>query len=347
MEQNIFDLIDWRDPISQKKLIPIVSARTPVGTPICGAFKIEGTDLGWPIVDCVARLTLDSAIEYEDWLLPYGLSLPTDKKDNITATFQELDSVSSFGFQWGLAGVMRSEEDLQFRVAKRFGKSAEFFSGKLVLDAGSGAGDQSRWLLKNGASVISVDLSNAINVTAQKLKNTTNWFGVQGDITALPFAPNQFEIVYCEGVIQHTRDSALCVKELSRILKADGELLATHYIKTPKLLNSIRILFQELIRKYLSKLERFSLLLITGILSALSYIPIIGWPLRKAGVVLYQPSMSSFKTTWINTFDCYGNHHFQRVITSEKFRSYFEVNKDLVIFKHQNDVIVSKKLLSK
>ena len=53
--------------------------------------------------------------------------------------------------------------------------------------------------------------------------------------------------------------------------------------------------------------------------------------------------MRVFKTTWTNTFDCYGNHEFQRFITSEEFWDYFEKRDDIeLILKDVGTVVAMK-----
>src|SRR4051812_39001868 len=190
----LFDRICWRDPLSGLPLEPIVSARTPAGVPICGALRIAGTNSGYPIVDSVIRLTPESAERHSEWLTPLGLLPPAPSvRENVG--FQDESTVSSFGFQWTWNSAMRSEADLRWRVARRFQLEPVEFAGKVVLDAGAGAGDQSRWLLQQGAQVVSIDLSSAIDVVAHKLRLEPCWVGVQGDITALPFTENQFDMV--------------------------------------------------------------------------------------------------------------------------------------------------------
>ena len=324
----VFDLIRWRDPISQARLLPIVTARTPAGVPICGALRIEGTALGYPIVDCVARLTPELAHRYRPWLSQLGLSPPSaDPSGNV---YQVESTVESFGWQWTWNNQMRSEADLRMRVAEKFGIAPQYFAGKLVADMGAGAGDQSSYLLRQGAAVISVDLSSAIEVVSAKLRMHSAWFGVQGDITILPMEAEQFDCVYCEGVIQHTRDSRLAVRELTRVVRTGGDVLAAHYLRTEptsawgwaKRKVSLRV--YELARSRLSRLERFKLLLVTGNLAALSYVPLLGSLIRKTALAIYYDLMPDFKTTWTNTFDYYGNHMYQRFLSAEDFSALFK-----------------------
>ena len=90
-------------------------------------------------------------------------------------------------------------------------------------------------------------------------------------------------------------------------------------------------------------MERYKLLLLTGNLAALSYIPLLGKLLRLS-TVFYSELMPDFKTTWTNTFDGYGNHSYQRVITPEEFWRYFELIGNIERLYQEETVIVARKL---
>jgi SAM-dependent methyltransferase len=318
--EPLFDRLALCDPITGRRLDPVVAARTPAGAPISGVLRVEGTDIGYPIIDCVARLTPELAHRHAAWLEPFGLRPPELE----SASFQPEETVDSFGFQWNWNANMRSEADLQWRVASRFGVNESLFDGKLVLDAGSGAGDQTAWMHRRGASVVSIDLSSAIGVVAAKMRLHPNWVGIQGDITRLPFAGETFDLVYCEGVIQHTRDSAGTVRELLRVLRSGGTILATHYPAPVRLRGRLRNAYTEMIRRRTSSMSRYRLLLLTGVLAAAAYVPGLRWLVRRSGTAQHSHLMPDFKTTWTNTFDWYGTHSFQRLIPTETFWRYFE-----------------------
>jgi ubiquinone/menaquinone biosynthesis C-methylase UbiE len=318
--EPLFDRLALCDPIGGRPLEPIVGARTPAGVPVVGALRIEGTGTGYPIVDCVARLTPELAHRYAQWLDPFGLRPPALED----ASFQAEETVDSFGFQWNWNANMRSEADLEWRVASRFGVDGTLFDGKLVLDAGSGAGDQTAWMHRHGASVVSLDLSSAIGVVAAKMRMQPEWVGIQGDVTRPPFGAATFDLVYCEGVIQHTRDSAATVRELLRVLRVGGTILATHYSAPMRMRGRIRKAYTDALRNRTSCMPRYPLLLLTGLLAAAAYVPGLRWLVRRSGTAQYSDVMPEFKTTWTNTYDWYGTHAFQRLIPTETFWRYFE-----------------------
>ena len=324
-ENVLFDEIGWRDPLTGRPLEAIVAARAPSGVPLVGALRVSGTDEGYPIVDAVARLTPELALRFGDWLAPFGLK-PAGSSGSAGRSFQDVSTVDSFGFQWTFNREMRSEADLQWRVAERFGFGESDFRGRLALDAGAGAGDQSRWMIQRGASVVSVDLSQAIDLVSAKLRMHARWVGVQADVTNLPLQPGRFDVVYCEGVLMVTRDAKLAIDEFARVLRPGGFLLATHYLVPRSLRGRLRLKLVEAVRNRLKKRERYENLWITGTLAALAYVPVLGWAVRRSGLAMFSDRMPSFRTTWTNTHDSYGSHAFQRYLPEEEFRGLFEGN---------------------
>lgn len=317
-----FDRLPWRDPLTGAALLPQITARTPGGVPLCGALRSEASSRAYPIVDAIARMTPELAHRHRAWLDALGLTPPPLARDD--RGFQDEATVESFGFQWSWNAAMRSESDLQWRVAERFGLGADAFDGKLVLDAGAGAGDQSRWLLQQGARVVSVELSSAVEVVARKLRENPLWVGLQGDIGNLPLGDAAFDVVYCEGVIQHTSDSARTVRELCRVLRPGGLVLATHYQTPTRLASRLRLSCQEGLRRRLQVLDRHRLLLFTGVLAAFGHVPILGRLLRAAGLTAFSGLMPDFKTTWTNTYDRFGGHAHQRFVTPDEFWAFFD-----------------------
>ncbi len=314
--------------------------RSPAGAVLFGALRVRGTSFAYPVVDGVARLTPELAHRYADWLRPLGLEPPALPSGD--GLFQPEETVDSFGFQWAWNSAMRSDADLRWRVADRFGVAPNSFAGRLVLDAGAGAGDQTRWLCDQGAAVVSIDLSSAIEVVAKKMRTRAGWVGIQGDITALPFQNDLFDVVYCEGVIQHTRDSALTVVELCRALRGGGLILATHYGIPATWRGRARLRLTDGLRSCLCVWDRYKLLWLTGTLAVLAYVPLLGHLLRWT-VVPYYRLMSDFKTTWTNTFDAYGTHAFQRRITPEEFKNYFERTGAMTVARQEETLVVARK----
>ena len=100
------------------------------------------------------------------------------------------------------------------------------FSGKHCLDAGSGGGRGTLFLLKNGAShVTSFDFSaRNVETTGRNAAQFgfSNVSVQQGTLEKLPFADGSFDVVWCNGVLQHAADPDRCLTEITRVLKPGG-----------------------------------------------------------------------------------------------------------------------------
>lgn len=102
-------------------------------------------------------------------------------------------------------------------------------AGKTVLECGCGAGRFTEVLLARGASVHSIDLSNAVEANAVNFPAGPAHRIAQADILRLPFAPRQFDVVLCLGVVQHTPKPDLTVEALYAQVRPGGTLVIDHY----------------------------------------------------------------------------------------------------------------------
>jgi SAM-dependent methyltransferase len=102
-------------------------------------------------------------------------------------------------------------------------------AGRTVLECGCGAGRFTEVLLGRGARVYSIDLSSAVEANAANFAIGDSHRIAQADILRLPFAPRQFDVVFCLGVIQHTPSPERTIEALFRQLKPGGTLVIDHY----------------------------------------------------------------------------------------------------------------------
>jgi SAM-dependent methyltransferase len=149
------------------------------------------------------------------------------KSDNYTG---------SFGFQWN-----RFERTQVDRFQRHSSQSYDRFfavtqwnkqdlSGQNILEVGSGAGRFSQVILQHTtATLYSVDYSDAVeaNFRNNGAYDRLNLF--QASVYELPFAPAQFDKVFCFGVLQHTPDVRRSVECLIRMVKPGGELIVDFY----------------------------------------------------------------------------------------------------------------------
>ena len=98
------------------------------------------------------------------------------------------------------------------------------FAGKRLLEVGCGMGTDLLQFARGGARVTGVDLTPRSIETSRKhlqLYGQTGDFAIT-DAETLPFAGESFDVVYSNGVLHHTPDTAGAVREVHRVLKPGG-----------------------------------------------------------------------------------------------------------------------------
>jgi SAM-dependent methyltransferase len=98
-----------------------------------------------------------------------------------------------------------------------------------VLECGCGAGRFTEVLLQQGARVMSVDLSIAVEANRENCPISERHRILQADLTQLPFEDGQFDLVICLGVLQHTPSPEASIAALYRHVSPGGALVIDHY----------------------------------------------------------------------------------------------------------------------
>lgn len=142
---------------------------------------------------------------------------------------------NNFGFQWNKFVTTQIDKynNLEFS-AKRFFVTTnwdkEDLTNKNILEVGSGAGRFTQVVLKNTlANLYSVDYSNAVEANYLNNGPHERLKLFQASIYEMPFEPEQFDKVFCFGVLQHTPDFEKSVKALIEMVKPGGELVVDFY----------------------------------------------------------------------------------------------------------------------
>ena len=213
---------------------------------------------------------------------------------------------ASFGLQWNtfrqtqldsFTGATISSD----RLTRLVGGSLEVFRGKKVLEAGCGAGRFTELILSAGADVFAADISTAVEANYLSCNKHPNYFVCQADILNLPVQPEQFDIVFCAGVIQHTPNPEETIAELCRHVKPGGLLVMDHYTFTYPVTPSRRILRSFLLKQD----EIFSMKFCKFMVTAL-------WPLHRLVFDLRNlPKMHSVRNTFLRispVVDYQGDH---------------------------------------
>lgn len=108
-------------------------------------------------------------------------------------------------------------------------------NGKEVLEIGSGAGGHSALFVQYGGHVTATDITpERVISTGHKIKLLKNGatgggIAIRADAEILPFFDNTFDIVYSNGVLHHTEDTARSIREAFRVLKPAGQAIVMLY----------------------------------------------------------------------------------------------------------------------
>lgn len=151
----------------------------------------------------------------------------------------------NFGWQWKKWSRTQFENEniglpMEKYTINMFKKITEFntekISGKLVLDIGCGSGKFTDVANSLGAKMVAIDYSSAIDVCKKNLNNNNILF-VQGDALNLPFNDDIFDYSFSIGVLHHTPDPYIGVKEAFRVLKK--KMLSMHFLFIKKIVTTI------------------------------------------------------------------------------------------------------------
>ena len=149
--------------------------------------------------------------------------------------FVSSDNYSAgFGLQWNLHSRTQLDEHTGLPLSeKRFFEESKWplrLDGEIVIDAGSGAGRFTSVAASTGATVLSLDYSDAVDANYASNGQRDNVLIVQGDIYKMPF--READRIFCFGVLQHTPDPRGAFFSLPRHVKVGGSVVADVYVKS-------------------------------------------------------------------------------------------------------------------
>ncbi len=190
--------------------------------------------------DCRGALVLSDAVydgnEIVSGRLTSGCGRELPILQSVPRCVPSDNYASSFGFQWnrfrqtqldGVSGLSISRD----RFLRETHWSSQALDGKLILDAGCGAGRFAEVALALGAEVVAVDYSDAVDAAYSNLGAHPRFHALQADLDALPLRPGAFDFVYCLGVLQHVADTWRALAALVDQLKPDGEITVDVYLR--------------------------------------------------------------------------------------------------------------------
>lgn len=137
--------------------------------------------------------------------------------------------VDNFSFEWQKHRTTQLDSYNKNNISRqtffeKTGFGQKDLKGKLVLDIGCGMGRFMEVASNQGAEVIGIDLSLAVESARDNLKNRKKCHFIQADIFHLPFKPEIFDAIFSIGVLHHTPNTKKAFLKLPPLLKSGGKL---------------------------------------------------------------------------------------------------------------------------
>jgi 2-polyprenyl-3-methyl-5-hydroxy-6-metoxy-1,4-benzoquinol methylase len=143
----------------------------------------------------------------------------------------------NFGFQWHAftkTQIDAQNANLSLSKLRFFAQTnwdTQDLAGQNVLEIGSGAGRFSQIVLDyTKANLYSVDYSNAVEANFMNNGHHGSRLNLfQASVYEMPFAPAQFDKVFCFGVLQHTPNIEKTIESMVSMAKKDSEVVVDFY----------------------------------------------------------------------------------------------------------------------
>jgi uncharacterized protein YbaR (Trm112 family)/SAM-dependent methyltransferase len=164
-------------------------------------------------------------VKYETKMSQYLTKAQQDRVGKLKA-----QTMSSFGYEWNEF----AEYDAQNFLELIHPVQPNYFSNKLGLDCGCGAGRHTQQAVTYGAEMVAMDLSWAVDAAYKKNLPTARAMVVQCDVFNLPFKPERFQFIYSLGVLHHTTNPPKSFDSLVPLLKPGGGIMVWIYSSTRK-----------------------------------------------------------------------------------------------------------------
>jgi len=151
----------------------------------------------------------------------------------------------AFGEKWTSKDTMGIDDSSPYKafmrdwVLRKYGWRDEsgfkraIADKRLILDAGSGLGREVINFAKaaSGSLVVGIEFSDCAVNASKNISGIPNAFMLQGDILAMPFKDESFDLVFSEGVLHHTPNPHEAFRRCCKVLKAGGEIAFYVYKK--------------------------------------------------------------------------------------------------------------------
>lgn len=237
----------------------------------------------YPVIDGILRLLTAGARarlteERADW---FGSSPFAARFEHWRPPEQDEDTalrlVARFDSEWRtFARVGTAEQERTFGQYFDIVPRDLLAPGRVVLDAGCGAGRWAFAVQRRGARVVAVDLGRSIELAERSTRDTGRVACVQADVRDLPVRLGGFDLVYSLGVLHHVGPTEHAIRGLARAVRPGGVLLIYLYYALDGRSRAYRALYRgtDAVRRVSSRLPQSLLAALTTAFALTVYYPL-------------------------------------------------------------------------
>lgn len=159
---------------------------------------------------------------------------PLQTVENVPWFIDRDNYAAAFGDQWQRWDLTQFDSHTglpisEGRMRRVLGPLWDNLEGRHVIELGCGAGRFTEILLAQGAFVTSIDLSSAVQTNSRLFRSQPRHRAAGASILDLPFEPEQFDLAFCLGVLQHTPNPRRSLGALWRQVKPGGWAVFDQY----------------------------------------------------------------------------------------------------------------------
>ena len=178
------------------------------------------------------------------------------------------DYDDSWAWQWERFHHVRGRTQdgtnwIEEAVLGRPGWSPEHLQGKTILEFGCGSGNDTEVLAEHAGILISLELSDAVDVIPDEILGQDNVLVMQANLLNVPVKRACADIGFCHRVIMHTPSPETSFRSMAQYIKPGGEFFLHSYDRHIKSMLQAKYLYRP-ITKRLSPRTLYRILCIIG-----------------------------------------------------------------------------------
>jgi ubiquinone/menaquinone biosynthesis C-methylase UbiE len=266
-----------------------------------------------------------------------------NKKISIN-NYQKTSTLESFNFHYGLKDwIFKYDvERVGNNLKNVFRIGPDTLKGKTVFIIGCGNGSEIKVISEyNPEMIIAIDLTDTIEDASRNICDVQNVLIIQADAHQMILPNNYVDIVYCDGVLPHTKNPHKVIENMIDLIKPGGVIYFRTMLETSLKRNMFYVLPRKTLRLFLSRLDSKLLWDLCYLFGMINNIPVVNYISRKL-FLYHDPQNNNINVTRLMNFRRYGKHSFRHRLKKEDImNTIISKNKNVNISVFNNVFMVS------